>query len=92
MQVKWRHRAVGSSATNDVYNGEFGLAIVYYSKTGRHSISHKNSESGQDEAGRHDLKISNVIDSDAGTYFCIDKDGEGEETTAELIVISEYGS
>ena len=77
--VEWKHTALHSSSPDMIYFAGY-VAEAVISR-----VSVNNSIEGQ-----YDLNIINVQLSDAGTYHCIDRAGDGRQVTAQLKVQGEH--
>ena len=80
--VYWLHLPIGKTVRVPVYYGSNRGFPNGYGLEGRHSIDSTT-------AGHYDLVISNLKLSDAGSYTCIDKAGQGKSSSAQLSVIGE---
>lgn len=76
--VNWEHFPTGSASKSYVFFGG-GMIIPYHR---RFSV-----DRGSGNPGQYDLVISSVESSDSGRYRCIDREGQGEQSEAELIVL-----
>ena len=80
--VYWLHLRIGKTIKEPIYYGSTRGFQNGYGLEGRHSIDSST-------AGHYDLVISYVKLSDAGSYTCIDKAGQGKSSSAQLSVIGE---
>ena len=81
--VWWVYKRVGSNKEQNIFLGNIGLANEY-AAGGRHMIIPDES------IGQYNLHIRGLTMDDAGTYTCVDRDGLGSKSSAELVVLGVY--
>ena len=81
--VWWEYKRVGSNKHQSIYLGNIGFANEY-AAGGRHTIIPDGTK------GQYNLHIRSLTLDDAGTYTCVDRDGLGQKSSAELVILGRW--